>query len=1105
MKLQNIGCKKYLIFLAMLFLSSSFLTSVQHSSEFNNSDLISKSNADDAADWLDSDSDNDGIDNGHDVCPYWQERHCSIMWTDTNYLNSKLIELENQTITDIEFSPGGEYIAVASRDYGVIVLNSVSHEVEKYFPLNGGAESVAFSNNGLVLAVFGGDGLLQIGTYDWEVDDFDMAWVSNEMSLNGADLVFSPGDYEIAIAANHNITTGYAYIWDRLDGRVTAQFQIESNGNYYEKVNAIDYSKDGHFLALAQGNQFAIYDTVNWDEQMTLTNENLSSEEDQTHKTNCRGEYHGCANYALDLEFSKDGKYLAVSLLNSSIEIYSTNMVCENCTPWQLLTEKSIYNPEAIEYPGIAFSPDSQKIISILDDSGVGLSDYDQFRIMDIYSGRWMFIDSECWTLGNVAVSPSGKQIAFSGDDDCLEWHFDGETMHEPKDGTGIFSIEIDYDNDGIRDLVDECVVSEQGNITDENGCVVIIGSGAESVDDSKVEGIWIFISVIALLLAFVKYSEDNEEWWLLLIIIALIIMIFLPGVPIESNVESIPGHDWIMQQSCDESSSECWKNDGINDNTQYRQGLVMCFFFGAFGIIVGAFLVTFVGTPGMIIGGLFIFVGITGGTFMWLWGTFVLGLFEIFAGNPYWIINLSFLIISSVAFFGASPTVGVAATFAPASVPASVASSPSAVNHSRGKIDHEQIKRLVRQYSDDDDVLRHYSQSWSSPAKESSLKNAIKHRRGEYKKEMGGKSASNQPLIPKRIPAPKQKKSSKQSKPTLASQASSKPMARESASVKQNRNSSSDAAKDKKRKGAGIKGKGKKSEMIVPSSSQPMDLNTDVLANNSYSESQKKQSKITTDSSGITTIETGFSIVTLNKLTDEVTKVPISTEQHEMFYQEIKNMEYLDERGFDVGLKDIDKGPNPIITMSYFGPDRLSEHYETLSQRGKTNLFTEVINEVRQMHRIGMVHRDLKPDNILVDARPRDGNHQFDAIIDFGIAMKINRKQSETHNTAGTKFFGHSSQKDVNYNASTGQDWFSLARIFALILRGTSIDSLNAEILMSQTGLDMRNEIQALGFNDKVVDSMTELIIQSTKSSCEQHETVGVLARIGKQLGKDL
>jgi hypothetical protein len=57
----------------------------------------------------------------------------------------------------------------------------------------------------------------------------------------------------------------------------------------------------------------------------------------------------------------------------------------------------------------------------------------------------------------------------------------------------------------------------------------------------------------------------------------------------------------------------------------------------------------------------------------------------------------------------------------------------------------------------------------------------------------------------------------------------------------------------------------------------------------------------------------------------------------------------------------------------------------------------------------------------------------------------------------------------------------------------------------MSQGGLDMRNDIQSLGFNDKVVDSMTELIIQSTKSSCEQREAVSKLARIGKELVKSL
>ena len=187
----------------------------------------------------------------------------------------------------------------------------------------------------------------------------------------------------------------------------------------------------------------------------------------------------------------------------------------------------------------------------------------------------------------------------------------------------------------------------------------------------------------------------------------------------------------------------------------------------------------------------------------------------------------------------------------------------------------------------------------------------------------------------------------------------------------------------------------------------------------------------VTVDSKGITTIETGFSKVTLNKLTTEVTKIPQGVEQHPMFIQEIKNMNYLDEKGYDVGLIDCDEGASPKIVTRYMGPSKLSEHYKkTLSVRGKKNMIEELVEHIAHIHKCGMVHRDLKPDNILVDARPRDGNHQFDAIIDYGIAMKINRRQTEAYNTAGTKFFGPL-PKDPDFKASTGQDWFALASDF--------------------------------------------------------------------------
>ena len=46
--------------------------------------------------------------------------------------------------------------------------------------------------------------------------------------------------------------------------------------------------------------------------------------------------------------------------------------------------------------------------------------------------------------------------------------------------------------------------------------------------------------------------SFFSGNFWLGLFFLSLIAMLFLPIAPIESNVESVPGHDWIMQLSCD-------------------------------------------------------------------------------------------------------------------------------------------------------------------------------------------------------------------------------------------------------------------------------------------------------------------------------------------------------------------------------------------------------------------------------------------------------------------------------------------------------------------------------------------------------------------------
>ena len=324
------------------------------------------------------------------------------------------------------------------------------------------------------------------------------------------------------------------------------------------------------------------------------------------------------------------------------------------------------------------------------------------------------------------------------------------------------------------------------------------------------------------------------------------------------------------------------------------------------------------------------------------------------------------------------------------------------------------------------------------------------------------------------------------QSKPTLASQGSNKSWARESSSVKQQSSKSPSTPPQGN---------------AANQASQPMNMHTDILSSDSSKPAQAPIPEFKADSNGIMTKRTSFSVVTINHVQNRVEKVPTDKSLNPMFLEEIRVMKSLENKGIDVGLLDYDEGENPKIVTRYFGSHKLGEAIETASSRGKNNLITGLIEQVGKIHKAGWIHRDLKPDNIMVDIRPRDGNHRFDAIIDYGIAMKINRKQTEVHNAAGTKFFGHSSQKDTSFNASTGQDWFSLGRIVALILRGGSIESLNAEIQISQNGLDMEKELTAIGFDTKVAGLLASVIVSATNPQCDTNDAIQTLAKIGRQV----
>lgn len=132
-----------------------------------------------------------------------------------------------------------------------------------------------------------------------------------------------------------------------------------------------------------------------------------------------------------------------------------------------------------------------------------------------------------------------------------------------------------------------------------------------------------------------------------------------------------------------------------------------------------------------------------------------------------------------------------------------------------------------------------------------------------------------------------------------------------------------------------------------------------------------------------------------------------------------------------------------PYFVMEYVSGSPMTDYCDahTLSTRARLGLFIDVCLAIQHAHQKGVIHRDVKPSNVLVfeqDGRP------VPKVIDFGIAKAVERTQTaETALTeqglmVGTPEYMSPEQAAASTDIDTTTDVYSLGLLLYELLVGT-------------------------------------------------------------------
>ncbi|MCD4749570.1 MAG: protein kinase [Thermoanaerobaculales bacterium] len=146
----------------------------------------------------------------------------------------------------------------------------------------------------------------------------------------------------------------------------------------------------------------------------------------------------------------------------------------------------------------------------------------------------------------------------------------------------------------------------------------------------------------------------------------------------------------------------------------------------------------------------------------------------------------------------------------------------------------------------------------------------------------------------------------------------------------------------------------------------------------------------------------------------------------------------------------------HPFIVMQYVAGGALPEVRNQLTLREKVQITADVADALHAAHRLDLVHRDVKPANIMVESTPNGAWRTF--VVDFGIAREIDSHDvTQTGAVLGTPAFSAPEQlQGRTKEVDARSDIYSLGATLYWLLTGRApFEGSYTEILSGHTEID--------------------------------------------------